>query len=74
MRPRERGGSSVFGGGKVSTADLRLGAFVRHLFNPRLGGTREPSTYALGAITPRPQEPRVEPGPHPPSLQFPLTR
>ena len=57
----------------MDTAGIKLGAFVRHLLNARQGGTRRPSTYALGAIASRFAEQRGTTRPHPPDAVLPLT-
>ena len=64
------------GGGKVDTVDIRLGAFVQHPFNARLGGTRTPYTftYALKTIAPKHAETLVVPGAYPLGSVSPKTR
>ena len=37
----------------MDTTGIRLGVFVQHLLKAREAGTREPDSYALGAIAPR---------------------
>ena len=43
-------------GETVDTVGIKLGVFVQHLVKAREAGTREPDSYALGTIAPKPRE------------------
>ena len=58
-------------GETVETTSIRLRVFVQHLLRVREAGTREPDSYALGAIAPRQAEGEGELRPHPPVSEPP---